>query len=359
MKNIFYALAALPFLAGAQTESNLASNGSFEAITKKPMAPGLICKSIGMSSANLTTVDLFSADAKNCMVKVPDNYMGSQAASSGSNYAGIVAFYGDETGIGNIDKPGYDSYTEYLQVELTQPLVAGKTYDIKLKISLAGQSAYAVSGLGIVMSKEKFAVDNNAYMAIEPDMVSMNIAKSGNWETIEGSYAAEGGEQYLIFGAFSEYMVVEKVIPDFTNNSRKAYYYIDDISVTPDVNADTTKDMAFRSGCFKLKNLNFETYKAVILPESFTELDALASFLKTYPNLTVYVDGYTDKTGTENVNTKLSEDRANAVKAYLVNKGVNPDNLLTRWYGSEAPIENTASSSMANRRVEITACCFK
>ncbi|MEO8761309.1 MAG: OmpA family protein [Bacteroidia bacterium] len=359
MKNIIYAFAALPFLALAQTDANLASNGSFEAVTKKIMAPGLACEALGISSANLTTVDIFSKNAScGSTVKVPNNYMGNRTPSTGDNYAGIIAYYGDESGIIR-DLPGYDSYTEYLQVELTQPLVAGKTYNVKLKISLADKSAYAVSGLGIVMSKEKFAVDNNSYLLIEPDMVSMNIAKDKEWETIEGVYTAEGGEQYLIFGTFAEYMVVEKVIPDFTNNSRKAYYYIDDISVTPSGVANPSKDLAFTDGCFKLKNLNFETSKATILPESFKELDALASFLKKYPTLTVYVDGYTDKTGTANINEKLSEDRANAVKTYLVNKGVTDSNLLTRWHGSQSPIDRTANNSMTNRRVEITACCFK
>ncbi|HKC69566.1 MAG TPA: OmpA family protein [Bacteroidia bacterium] len=355
MKNIIYILAALPIMATAQS-ADLATNGSFEAITKKPTAPGLICKAIGMSSANKTTVDLFSKDARNNMVKVPSNYMGIQDAPTGSNYAGIVAFYGDET-IGN--QSGYMRYTEYLQVELTQPLTAGQTYDVSLKVALAGKSAYAVSGLGIVMTQDKFDVDNNSYLFIEPDMVSANILKDTSWATIEGAYTAKGGEKYLIFGTFADYMVIEKIIPDDVNNSRKAYYFVDDISLTPGAPSDAKKDITFTQGCFKLKNLNFETNKAVILPESFTELDALAVFLKNYPNLTVYIDGYTDKTGTDNINVKLSADRANAVRSYLVNKGVNPDNLLSRWFGSEYPIDERVTNSITNRRVEITACCYK
>lgn len=361
MKNIFYALAALPFIAAAQPDvnANIASNGSFEAIKQKPTAPGLACKALGMSSANCTTVDLFSRSACNNYVKVPVNYMGVQDPSTGDNYAGIVAFYGDETTTIHGTEPGYQNYTEYLQVELTQPLVAGQTYDVKLKVSLADMSAYAVSGLGVLFSKDKFHVDNNSYLFVEPDLVSMKIATNKEWSTIEGTYVAEGGEQYLVFGTFDDYMVVEKVIPDNVNNSRKAYYYIDDISVTPGPVSEQTKDVVFSSGCFKLKNLNFETDKAVILPESFSELDALAAVLTSYPNLTVYVDGYTDKTGTDKVNVQLSEDRANAVKAYLVSKGVIADNLVTRWHGSAYPIDERHANSMTNRRVEITACCFK
>ncbi len=359
MKNLMYALAALPFLAAAQpTDANLASNGSFEATTMKPDAPAMVCEAVGMSSANLTTVDLFSKDAHcGSTVKVPKNYMGVKEPSSGSNYAGILAYYGDEAGI-IYTVPGYQNYTEYLQVELTQPLIAGQTYNVNIKVSLADESAYAISGLGIIMSKEKFAVNNNTYLYAEPDMVSMNLAKSKEWSTVQGSYVAQGGEKYLIFGAFEQYMVIQKVIPDNVNNSRKAYYYIDDIAVVPSNVTGPINDLSFAGGCFKLKNLNFETSKAVILPESNSELDNLATVLKSYPNLTVYVDGYTDRTGTDKINNKLSEDRANAVKAYLVDKGVNADNLLTRWHGSNYPIERMANS-MTNRRVEITACCFK
>ncbi|HXU28581.1 MAG TPA: OmpA family protein [Bacteroidia bacterium] len=356
MKNILYIIAALPFMAIAQS-NNLASNGSFEAITKKPSAPGLICKAIGMSSANKTTVDLFSKDAHDNMVKAPSTYMGYQEPSTGSNYAGIVAFYGDE-GILNYE-PGYDRYTEYLQVELTQPLTAGQTYNVGLKVALAAKSAYALSGLGIVMTNSKLEINNNSYLFMEPDMVSMNVLNDTTWSTIEGAYTAKGGEKYLTFGVFENYMVVGKIIPDNVNNSRKAYYFVDDISVTPGPVSEPKKDLTFNEGCFKLKNLNFELDKAVILPESFPELDALAVFLKNYPTLTIYIDGYADKTGTDNINVKLSADRANAVKSYLVNKGVNPDNLLSRWFGSQYPIDERYTNSATNRRVEITACCFK
>jgi OOP family OmpA-OmpF porin len=358
MKNILYVLAALPFITMAQTNDNLAANGSFEAITTKPDAPGLACKAIGVSSANCTTVDLFSQDARNNMVKVPVNYMGSQNPSTGENYVGIVAFYGDEAGVLR-DKPGYQSYTEYLQVELTQPLIAGNTYNINLKVSLADNSAYAVSGLGIVMAKDKMKLDDNSFLFNEPDMVSMNVIANDDWTTIQGSYTADGGEKFLIFGAFAEYMVVEKIIPDNVNNSRKAYYYIDDISVTPSQAGETKKDISFTDGCFKLKNLNFESDKAVILPESYKELDALADFLKNYPTLTIYIDGYADKTGTDKINLALSANRASAVKNYLVDKGVNADNLVTRWYGSEYPVTEFPDNSKTNRRVEILACCFK
>jgi len=63
---------------------------------------------------------------------------------------------------------------------------------------------------------------------------------------------------------------------------------------------NTTKDeldVVLLGGCYELKQLNFELDKATILPTSYSELDGLAAYLKKYPFLTIYLDGYTDKTG--------------------------------------------------------------
>lgn len=359
MKTLFSILLLAPVAFVGQ--NNLAMNGSFETVKHEPAATGMICDATGMSSANRTSVDLFTTKTcKSSYVKVPDNYMGTQAASTGDHYSGIIAYYGDEWGIGEWTFPGYQNYTEYLQVELAQPLEAGKIYDISFKTSLAEGSAFAVSGLGMYVSKDKLDQKSNSYLdtVLEPHLVVPEIVKNNDWALIQGSYKAVGGEKYLTIGAFENYMIIEKVIPEFTNNSRKAYYYIDDVSVTPAPasNQPNGYDVVLLGGCFQLQNLNFELDKAVILPTSYTELDGLASFLKKYPYLSIYLDGYTDKTGTDNHNQKLSEDRAAAVKQYLTDKGVRASHLKTRGYGSSNPIDTQNDNSMTNRRVEITAC---
>ena len=140
------------------------------------------------------------------------------------------------------------------------------------------------------------------------------------------------------------------------NNNRKAYYYIDDVSMTPAVLPADDITMILMGGCYRLKDLNFEFDKAVILPESFNELNALAEFLKTYPGIDVYIDGHTDKVGTDTYNDTLSEKRAAAVRTYLVDRGVADTRMKVRAYGESQPIEETEEQSAVNRRVEITIC---
>ncbi|HLP11570.1 MAG TPA: OmpA family protein [Flavobacteriales bacterium] len=339
---------------------NLVRNGSFEETEKKGFFE---CKwkypATGVTSANNTTIDFFDRDNKGKDYDVPENWLGSQntASGNGDSYAGIIAFYGDEWGLLET-YPGYQQYSEYLQMELESPLEAGKSYTISFRNSLAEESAYAVSGLGVYISQEKADIKDNSFMAITPHLVTAAVSKNTDWETVSGTYIAKGGEKYLILGCFKDYMVIDKVIPENTNNSRKAYYYIDDIAMTPTPPTVKPEDFVtiLYGTCAKLEELNFELDKAVILPESYDELTRLSDFLKTYPFLSIYIDGHTDKTGTDDYNQKLSEERAMAVKAFLTDHGVDAARLKTRGFGSTKPIDTANENSMINRRVEVTAC---
>jgi OmpA-OmpF porin, OOP family len=167
---------------------------------------------------------------------------------------------------------------------------------------------------------------------------------------------ATGGERYLELGCFDMYRETKKLVAPNTNDSRKAYYYIDNVSMTPRADEPVDITMVLTGNCFRLENLLFETDQAVILPESFEEMDLLARFLKTYPHLLVYIDGHTDKTGSDTHNDKLSADRAKAVKSYLVKSGVAESRLKPRSYGESQPVDTKNENSLTNRRVEITIC---
>ena len=99
----------------------------------------------------------------------------------------------------------------------------------------------------------------------------------------------------------------------------------------------------------------FETNKAVIKPESFSLLDEVAAVLRKYPQLKkVEVQGHTDSRGSDTYNLELSDRRARAVKAYLVQREIDPARLDSRGYGESNPVdpaENTEAWSK-NRRVE-------
>src|SRR5690606_13335416 len=87
-----------------------------------------------------------------------------------------------------------------------------------------------------------------------------------------------------------------------------------------------------------LKNVFFETAKYDLKPKSRVELDKLVSFLNENSTLKIELGGHTDNVGNKKDNQILSDNRAKAVKDYLVNKGINAERLLTKGYGDTSPI---------------------
>lgn len=102
-------------------------------------------------------------------------------------------------------------------------------------------------------------------------------------------------------------------------------------------------------------NLEFDFGKATLRPVSFATLDRLAQLL-TDKNLNLKLSGYTDNKGPDWVNLKLSKDRAEAIRIYLVHKGVNPLHVTAAGYGATQPIadNNTPEGRQMNRRVEFS-----
>ncbi len=103
------------------------------------------------------------------------------------------------------------------------------------------------------------------------------------------------------------------------------------------------------------KNLEFEVDKAVIRNTSFPSLDNLADLLKKKTTYKISLSGHTDNTGDANHNYKLSIQRAEAVKQYLVSKGVEATRITATGYGATQPLASnlTEEGRQKNRRVEI------
>jgi outer membrane protein OmpA-like peptidoglycan-associated protein len=82
---------------------------------------------------------------------------------------------------------------------------------------------------------------------------------------------------------------------------------------------------------------HFAFDQSTLTPEAQILLDKDIQFLKENPNMNVRMAGYTSAKGTEEVNQKLSEDRANAVRNYLVEKGIKAERITTIGYGRTKP----------------------
>lgn len=116
-------------------------------------------------------------------------------------------------------------------------------------------------------------------------------------------------------------------------------------------------DVKFRpSQSFVLEGVNFNSGKATLTTESFPVLDELVSYLNRKEDDRIEVGGHTDNVGQPAFNMKLSLDRANTVRDYLLSKGIDPARVMAKGYGQTKPVADnkTDEGRATNRRTEIT-----
>jgi len=106
---------------------------------------------------------------------------------------------------------------------------------------------------------------------------------------------------------------------------------------------------------FEIDDLHFATGSAEIQETSFAVLDRLATFILSEGGASYEIAGHTDNEGSASSNLLLSQKRANAVRDYLITKGVSADQLIAKGYGETQPIasNDTAEGKAQNRRTEL------
>lgn len=118
----------------------------------------------------------------------------------------------------------------------------------------------------------------------------------------------------------------------------------------PDVPANVSKTLMSSA-----QNISFGATNAKLSSRSNASLNQLVRIMNENPALKIRIEAHTDNAGNDEANMKLSEDRAAAVKAYLVSKGISEDRIMTEGFGETMPIADntTATGRTKNRRIEI------
>jgi OOP family OmpA-OmpF porin len=143
--------------------------------------------------------------------------------------------------------------------------------------------------------------------------------------------------KYKIFNTTYEKLSLE--MPEATDGAYTIEYTI---TVTP-------------PRTFTLNNVFFDLAKSTLRPESNKELDQLAEYMNRKKTLVIEIAGHTDNTGKDDANQKLSEDRANAVRQYLLKKGIAAERVTAKGYGASQPAadNDTEAGKQKNRRTEV------
>jgi len=211
---------------------NLVPNPSFETFIECPDTSFLqFYTMLDSTWINFASPDYFNICDTSNYSSVPTNRFGYQYAHSGSAHAGLIAYYSS-----NFSR-------EYIEIELISKLVFEETYYVQFYVNLADTREYAIENIGALFTDTLF--NPYPFVGIWQTGVPQVENPSGNmlndkinWVAINGSFVAQGGEQYMTIGNFkNDAQTVTQYFGGTAINTLGAYYYIDDVYVgtTPPV----------------------------------------------------------------------------------------------------------------------------
>jgi outer membrane protein OmpA-like peptidoglycan-associated protein len=357
MKFRFLVRSSFLFFTTNLLAQNLVPNPSFEELTSCPVDVSVDSTGIAKARHWFTTDKNNTPDLFNECTGKGEHYamLGTQntPAKSGKGYAGIWCF------------------SERLEVRLKSPLVKNKTYRVQMYVYRAadsGESRFLYPGFYFCFSRILIIKKNIDDSLINKKVIGIvkndtNESNHSKWELFSAYYTARGGENYFAFGGLNTSKAIDKIYYEEYHHTIPyyyPYYYIDDVSVEEDTTVSTSQPLAFQGKLvtgqkLTLKNIFFETSKANLLSTSNNELDALVKALQSNQLVSLNISGYTDSTGNEMSNIELSTKRAEAVRNYIVRKGIALNRINCKGFGSANAVADnkTEEGKKSNRRVEI------
>lgn len=165
-------------------------------------------------------------------------------------------------------------------------------------------------------------------------------------------FAMYDKEKYSIIVEASGFVAAKYMLDPASANDQRIVQQ--DIELGAPVAAIKVAETAHTAGKeMTLQNLIFAQGKAKIEPASYPELNVVVKMLKDNPGMIIQLEGHTDFKGDPKENMKLSQERVEAVKSYLLSNGVAKNKLKTKAFGGTMPLsrEDTEEAHKMNRRV--------
>jgi OmpA-OmpF porin, OOP family len=194
-----------------------------------------------------------------------NNLLGPQNPRTGNVMGGIITY--NDYNIGS--QTALTGYREYLEVGLTEPLVVGERYYVEFWVSRAENQFFASNNIGAYLSDTFVSIQtinnsvNYGVLPIIPQVNETNlILDSVGWHKVSGSFVAQSPAQFIVIGNFfTNQNTTTSITTQFDTTSccleayRRAYYFIDDVSVTLDNNNPTS-----------IENYNVNSYGIELYP---------------------------------------------------------------------------------------------
>ena len=264
-----------------------------------------------------------------------------------------------------------DTWTNWSPPRNLGPVVNSPDFDAYYTVSAAGQDAYLVSSRnGIDGSKDIFRI--SLAPAFQPEVVTLvtgRVLDVNTGKPIKAIIHYENlltGEEIGVTEtdpADGSYTIVLPSGVQYGYRAEAKGYIAENANLdvtAKDKYSEEKKDLylvPFNVGqTVKMNNIFFPQSKYYLNTSSYPELLRLIRILKDYPTVEIKLSGHTDNQGDPALNLKLSQDRVNEVKKYLVSHGIKGERITTEGFGGTKPIasndqEDTRSK---NRRVEFT-----
>ncbi|HAF07985.1 MAG: OmpA family protein [bacterium] len=288
----------------------------------------------------------------------------------------------------------YDFKQEVVKKEEPKTLITGKIIDGE-----SGKPLSAIITLPGYSETLQIVTDSTGLYSIEvkPGSIRLKVEREGyRWQ--EKGIIIEKGQTKIVDFALNKKVVAQGIItgwvkdkstgeniqaklsfpqtdiPTFTPDPQTGVYrislnpgtytlaatldgyvtYVQPVVIEADKTLILNIEMLKKGGKITLRGINFESGKATILPESYPILDEAVKLLKDNPKVRIEVQGHTDSVGSERSNLLLSQARAEAVRNYLILKGIDPSRIVAKGFGELMPIADNATREgrAKNRRIE-------
>lgn len=332
-----------------QPSNNLITNGSFEELLHLGAINNLV--------KDWVNVSYFHHDKK-FKQQVFQLYKEGQQAPSRIPKKGELLYKAELYARPTKEEFPKNHRTSYYQTILNETLQEGHHYELAFHIAKAEDIEILIPKLGIYLSEKPLTNTNvqKQIYDIVPQLV-FHLDRpntSEEWYEMKATFTAKGKEKYIAIGVFGKPDFKVELVRKSEDDTFKAFYYIDDISVKKVAQNVLLSHLDSGTVYALNSNILFDVSQFDIMPQATESLDALSNALRQNSKLKIEIAGHTDNTGEEKENMILSQKRAESVLKFLLSSGIDSTRLSAKGYGSQRPIAENSSpkGKEKNRRVE-------